>query len=139
LDPIIEYFGSIQLTYGFASSALAKHIVGSIAPALDQHASCERGSAGRPISDRGGAAVDFLIEYEDMYAVSEWIAVNTPFDRLYFYGADRPIHVSYGPQHSRQIVDLLATARGKSIPRVRRPDPAQRATRSSDVPDELAN
>lgn len=23
---------------------------------------------------------------------------NLPVDRLYYYGADRPVHVSYGPE-----------------------------------------
>jgi hypothetical protein len=26
-----------------------------------------------------------------------------PFDSLYFYGVDRPIHISYGPENKREI------------------------------------
>ena len=42
LDPIIEYYGSIKLTYGFCSPALARAISNRIAPELDQHAAHER-------------------------------------------------------------------------------------------------
>jgi hypothetical protein len=42
---------------------------------------------------------------------------NTPFDRLYFYGDDRPIHVSVGPDNSRQVVLMRKGKSGKLIPR----------------------
>lgn len=29
-----------------------------------------------------------------MAEVARWIMANLPFDRLYFYGRERPIHVS---------------------------------------------
>jgi hypothetical protein len=33
-----------------------------------------------------------------------WIvAQGLPFDSLYFYGVERPIHISYGPQHKRDV------------------------------------
>ncbi len=120
LDPVIDYFGAIRLTYGFASTALTKHIHSGIAPPLDQHASNEQARNGKQICSRGGAAVDFLVEYEDMAGVAEWIAANTPFDRLYIYGSNRPVHVSYGPEHRREIVDILTTTEGRCVPRVRR-------------------
>jgi len=28
---------------------------------------------------------------------------RSPFDSLYFYGSDQPIHISYGTQHKRNI------------------------------------
>ena len=46
------------------------------------------------------------------------MVANTPFDRLYFYGADRPIHVSHGPEHRRQVVRMLAGKDGRLLPRV---------------------
>ncbi|HPB76993.1 MAG TPA: hypothetical protein PLY96_17305 [Chromatiaceae bacterium] len=46
------------------------------------------------------------------------MTANTRFDRLYFYGTDLPIHVSYGPDHSRQIVEMRPTAAGRLVPRV---------------------
>lgn len=117
LDPAIDYFGDIVLTYGFASPALTKLIKGNIAPKLDQHSSCELNRKGDLICDRAGAAVDFYVEYEDMLEVAQWIAENTEFDRLYFYGSDRPIHVSVGPQNSKQIVHMKKTS-GKQVPLV---------------------
>jgi DNA phosphorothioation-associated putative methyltransferase len=120
LDPIIDYFGAIRLTYGFAGPSLTRLIPAKIAPALDQHVSHELNAAGRPICPRGGAAVDFLVEYEDMRGVADWVAANTPFDRLYFYGHDRPIHVSYGAEHKREVIDILISDKGRRIPRKRR-------------------
>lgn len=119
LDPLIDYFGAIRLTYGFASRALTKHIHRRIEPSLDQHASCETTPKGKSICSRGGAAIDFLVEFEDMRQVADWVAANTPFDRLYYYGNARPIHVSYGPQNSRQYVDMTPTSTGALVPKVR--------------------
>jgi DNA phosphorothioation-associated putative methyltransferase len=118
LDPIIDYFGMVRLTYGFCSPALAKEISGRIDPKRDQHAAHERSRAGRPVCQRLGAAVDFLVEDENMLEVAQWVAANTPFDRLYFYGRDRPIHVSYGPNHDRQIVRMLSAESGRLYPRI---------------------
>lgn len=118
LDPVIDYFGMVRLTYGFCSPALAKAIPGRIDPRRDQHAAHERNRAGRPVCERLGAAADFLVEDENMLEVARWVAANTPFDRLYFYGGDRPIHVSYGPNHDRQIVRMLSAASGRLYPRI---------------------
>jgi hypothetical protein len=120
LDPVIEYFGMIKLTYGFCSPALARQIPARLAPALDQHAAHEQKRNGNPICERLGAACDFLVEDEDMEEVALWVATETPFDRLYYYGADQPLHVSYGPNHSRTFVDMLESRSGRLLPRVRR-------------------
>lgn len=117
LEPVVEYFGAIHLTYGFCSAELGKHITRAVAPKLDQHASFESSRAGRPICDRGGAAVDFLVEDEDMREVADWIIANTPFDRLYFYGNDRPIHVSYSASPAREAYAMKALANGRLMPR----------------------
>ncbi|WP_242519029.1 hypothetical protein [Halochromatium roseum] len=117
LDPVIDWFGMIRLTYGFCSPALARQIPGRIDPKRDQHAAHERNRLGNLICPRLGAAVDFIIEDEDMREVAEWVAANTPFDRLYFYGADQPIHVSYGPEDSRQIVTMSPGPSGRLLPR----------------------
>jgi hypothetical protein len=98
LDPVIDYFGPITLTYGFCSRELAKHIPGRITPELDQHASHELNTRGKPICKRLGAAVDFVVSDESMLEVAQWIINNTAFDRLYFYGDSRPLHVSCGPE-----------------------------------------
>lgn len=116
LDPVIDYFGGIKLTYGFASPELTALIGRDIAPKLDQHAACETSSRGATICPRRGAAVDFLVEYEDMREVADWIAANCPFDRIYYYGNDRPLHVSYGPELSGEAYELT-TREGRRVPR----------------------
>ena len=126
LDPVIDYFGMIRLTYGFCSPELAKAIPGRIDPRLDQHAAHEHNRLGKPICERLGAAVDFLVEDESMLEVARWIVGNTPFDRLYFYGDDLPIHVSYGPNQDRQVVLMVAGKGGRSIPRVVKAEAFQR-------------
>ena len=117
LDPVIEYFGAIRLTYGFSSAELTRNIQRGIAPKLDQHASCERGPRGAFVCERGGAACDFVVEDEDMREVAEWIIANLPFDRLYFYGADRPIHVSYAPEPARLSYRMVSSSGGRMMPR----------------------
>ena len=117
LDPVVEYFGSIKLTYGFCSPTLAKNISSRIAPKLDQHASHERSKAGTPICDRLGAAVDFLVEDEDMVEVALWITKNLPFDRLYVYGRAKPIHVSLNETPAGQVTLMTPAPSGRLIPR----------------------
>jgi DNA phosphorothioation-associated putative methyltransferase len=117
LDPVIEYFGGIRLTYGFCSAELSRHIAKRVAPKLDQHAACEIGPRKNPICDRLGAACDFIIDDENMHEVADWIIANLPFDRLYIYGAGRPIHVSYGPQHTRAVYQMVETATGAVVPK----------------------
>jgi DNA phosphorothioation-associated putative methyltransferase len=120
LDPVIDYFGMIRLTYGFCSAELARQISGRIAPKLDQHAAHELNRLDQPNSPRLGAPVDFLVEDENMREVADWIAENTPFDRLYFYGENRPLHVSYGPERKSEYVDMVMTSAGRLMPRKRR-------------------
>jgi DNA phosphorothioation-associated putative methyltransferase len=117
LDPVIEYFGMIQLTYGFCSQDLAKQIPGRIAPELDQHAAHEKKRNGKYICERLGAACDFVVEDEDMTEVAQWIANNTQVDRIYFYGPDRPIHVSSSPAPSRQYFSMILNSRGHRVPK----------------------
>ena len=115
LDPIIDYFGMIKLTYGFCSPELARKIPGRIAPKLDQHAAHEQNRSGNPVCERGGAAVDFIVEFEDMTGVSQWIAENLPFDRMYIYGPNKPIHLSYSPSPNRQVTVMSPTRSGNKL------------------------
>ena len=117
LDPLIDYFGGIKLTYGFCSSELGKHIKERVEPALDQHASHEKKKSGKFICERLGAACDFIVEDENMREVADWIIENLPFDRLYFYGSDRPIHVSFGPSNQRAAFEIQKLDGKKIIPR----------------------
>lgn len=119
LDPLVHMLGPTSLTYGFCGAVLRKTILANpspgIAPTLDQHAACELNQRGRLICPRQGAAVDLIYPQENSYQVALWLAQHTPFDRLYLYGADRPLHISYGPEQSRMIVQL-ATHQGRRIP-----------------------
>ncbi|WP_058034539.1 DNA phosphorothioation-associated putative methyltransferase [Burkholderia pseudomallei] len=117
LDPVIEYFGSVRLTYGFSSGELTRSIKRGIAPKLDQHIACEHGPKGTRVCKRGGAACDFIVEDEDMREVAEWIIANLPFDRLYYYGPNRPIHVSYTPVPARLSYRMVLSSGGRMIPR----------------------
>lgn len=116
LDPVIDYFGSIELTYGFCSHQLSLKVPGRNAPKLDQHSSHEVNSRGNIICNRLGAAVDFYVSDEDMLEVAQWIVEYLPFDRLYFYGNDLPIHVSIGPDFSKNITLLKQGKGGKLFP-----------------------
>jgi hypothetical protein len=116
---VIDYFGMIHLTYGFCSHELGKHIKKQVAPKLDQHAAHERNSKNNLICPRLGAAVDFIVEDENMSEVADWIAENTPFDRLYFYGDFRPIHVSFSAEPKGEIIDLVITDNGRQVPKKR--------------------
>ena len=116
LDPVIDYFGMINLTYGFCSHELGKHIKKRVAPKLDQHSAHELNSKNNLICSRLGAAVDFIVVDENMREVADWIAENTLFDRLYFYGVDRPIHISYGPEQKNEYIDLVMTKSGRQVP-----------------------
>jgi hypothetical protein len=122
LDPIIDYFGMIELTYGFCSAELAKKIPSRIAPELDQHSCHELKRNGKQICSRLGAAVDFLVKDENMLEVAQWIVTNTSFDRLYFYGYDRPIHVSYSDSPIKQVTLMIKSSSGKLIPKTITPE-----------------
>ncbi len=116
LDPVIDYFGMIKLTYGFCSTELAKEISGRISQNLDQHAAHEKKRNGKFICERLGAACDFIIEDEDMEEVVQWVCENTNFDRIYFYRKDCPIHVSFSSLPSRQFTKIKLIGDGRIIP-----------------------
>ena len=127
LDPVIDYFGMIKLTYGFCSHELGKDIKSRVAPKLDQHASHEK-YRGKHICDRLGAAVDFIIEDEDMIEVAQWINENLAFDRLYLYGPNRPIHISYSATNAGYVCAMaLENQLSRLIPRsINRPEEARK-------------
>jgi DNA phosphorothioation-associated putative methyltransferase len=117
LDPVIEYFGSVRLTYGFCSPALGSKISSRVAPKLDQHASHECNKHGKPICHRLGAAVDFMIEDEDMVEVAIWISENLTFDRMYIYGRSKPMHISLSEVPAKLITFMIPSATGRLMPR----------------------
>ena len=118
VDPVIDQFGMVELTFGFCSSSLSAKIKGRIAPKLDQHASFELNRLGNRICARDGAAVDFILRDQNMFEVSQWIVETLEFDRLYFYGPDRPIHVSHSQSPSKQVTIMKeSVSSNRRIPR----------------------
>ncbi len=117
LDPVMEEFGRLELTYGVATSGLLKHIKTGIAPRLDQHASYELNTRGNRICDRDGAAADFRVSDVPGDKLARWVVQNTKFDRLYYYGTDRPIHVSTAPNPCRQCTVLTRTNSKHVVPK----------------------
>lgn len=115
LDPVIEYFGMIDVTFGFCSQELSKRIARGIAPKVDQHASHEKNGKGRPICARGGAAVDFIVKDEDSFEVAKWIYENLEFDRIYLYASDLPIHVSIA---SKPCGHVYIVSRSEKTPKL---------------------
>lgn len=116
IDPIIEGFGfeNFRLTYGFCSKDLKRYLEkkdpltglknGRVAPNLDQHMGHEVNKNGKYYCSRLGAACDFWIVDTSSATVISWIVEQKlPFDSLYFYGEDKPIHISYGAQQKRDI------------------------------------
>jgi hypothetical protein len=122
IDPIIDYFGKkkFQLTYGFCSPKLKYFLDkkdpltgiknGRISPDCDQHMAWELNSKGKYYCKKLGAACDFQIQEINSSSVIKWIVDRElPFDSLYYYGDDRPIHISYGSEHKRAIWGFLPT------------------------------
>lgn len=122
LLPIQNNFGEVSVTYGFTSHTLLKEIrklnPSHIAPDLDQHASYEKNSNGKAICGRGGVACDIIVNgfESDMYVVAKWTAEKLPFDRMYLYGNDRPIHLSFGPEQNRFIQIMNTRLDGRRFP-----------------------
>jgi len=117
LDPLADALGVPVLTYGFASARLTARIPRGIAPRLDQHAAYERRGDGSLVCDRGGAAVDLFVPGQSAGAVARWLARNTPFDRIYVYGDDRPLHVSHGPEAAGLVFEVIRSESGRRYPR----------------------
>jgi hypothetical protein len=118
LDPTIDKFGPIKLTYGVACVPLTRLIKASISPPLDQHASHELSVSGKRICARRGAAVDFMSLEHPSLSIGQWITQNCAFDRLYFYGLDRPLHVSAGPENTKSVTLMLPSrALNRKVPR----------------------
>lgn len=124
LDPITNRFGEIELTYAFASARLTKEILKiaypNVTPRGDQHAGCELNARGTPICSRLGQAVDLRVPGRSSREVAAWVALNTPFDRLYFYADDRPFHVSHGPETKGMLLRMRGKKGGNHTPWWRR-------------------
>ena len=51
-----------------------------------------------------------------MYEIAKWASENLPFDRMYLYGMDRPIHLSSGPDQCRFIQTMNTGLDGRRFP-----------------------
>ena len=122
LQPIQNEFGKITITYGFTSHPLLlqikKHAPQHIAPNIDQHSSYEVNTKGNIICNRGGAACDISVSgfENNMFHVAKWVNENMPFDRMYLYGKNRPIHISFGAEQNRFIQVMKTNKVGKRFP-----------------------
>ncbi|MFL7049433.1 hypothetical protein BCS62_22330 [Vibrio cyclitrophicus] len=107
LQPIERSLGEVTVTYGYTSHPLLRWILknspGDMATDIDQHASMELNSQDSRICKRNGAACDIYVEgYEQrMDEVARFICTHLEFDRLYFYGKDKPLHISVGADNSK--------------------------------------
>jgi len=121
LDPIVEQFGEIKLTYGLCSNDLLRQIKKrpspGIAPQLDQHAGYEINSKNNRICKRDGLACDFYALNTDSLTVAKWVVTHLSFDRLYFYGKNRPIHISIAPENNFAITLLEQSPSERRIPK----------------------
>lgn len=105
--PTANRFGceNLKLTYGFCSKDLLKYLnieKSRICPKVDQHMSYEINSKGNYYCKHQGSACDFIINRVDSRKVISFLKTLN-FDSIYYYGANRPIHVSWSPRSRRKI------------------------------------
>jgi hypothetical protein len=122
LLPISKEFGEVKITYGFVSSELNKYIQKNSSsgtyPSIDQHAASELNNSNTHICKRHGLACDFIVNgYEDqMDKVMFFIVNNLNFDKIYYYGKDKPLHVSVGNESERHLQIMNVSDKGRRIP-----------------------
>ena len=87
-------------------------------PAGDQHAGYELDAHGKRICEKDGMAVDLRVPGRSSDDVRAWIVGRLPFDKLYFYGSDRPLHLSWAPDPIGQVIEMQPLASGKLMPKV---------------------
>jgi hypothetical protein len=122
LAPIQKKYGTINITYGFISPELnrfiQKHSPSGTAPQLDQHASHELNLQGNRINNRNGAACDFFVEgYENkMNYIVVFLCQFLEFDKIYYYGKNRPIHVSISNNPKKHLQVMNLSKNGRRIP-----------------------
>ena len=118
LEPIRVHFGSLTITHGFTSLALINRVPRGVARGLDQHCSHELNSRGNRICPRDGASADIYVDGIASGELARYVYDHLPFDRIYLYGRDCPLHVSWSPQAPlRQVTLMLTTLAGKRVPR----------------------
>ena len=83
---------------------------------LDQHASFELNSNGKRTCERVGAAVDLHVPGTRASQVVAQVR-RQPFDRIYFYGDDRPVHVSWSSTPVGYVTSMVPSATDRRVPR----------------------
>jgi len=122
LLPVSQKFCDVKITYGFVSSELNRYIQknssSGTSPSIDQHAASELNQANNQISKRHGLACDFTVNsYENkMDQVMLFIVNNLSFDKVYYYGNDKPLHVSVGNKAARHLQIMNISDKGRRIP-----------------------
>lgn len=120
LLPVQNQFGLVKVTYGFTSanlvSLIRKKNPSGTAPELDQHAASELNSGDKLISKRRGSACDFFIKNYSMADICRFMVNNLDFDRLYFYGDNRPIHVSISDKPVKHLQIMCESSSGRRYP-----------------------
>jgi len=120
LLPVQKKFKNLRITYGFTSSALkryiGRHSPAGTAPEIDQHASCELNTAGNKICSRSGAACDIIVSNASMAEVVRYIVNNLNYDRIYYYGANRPVHVSCSSELTKHLQIMKENQNGRRYP-----------------------
>jgi len=109
LEPVRAFTnGEMVITYGFCSAARARMVAKwGTSQKGDQHAGHEVRRNGTLICARGGFAVD--LKTPSAAATAAFIVANCNWDRIYFYGDDRPFHVSIEAadrEPARVMVDM---------------------------------
>lgn len=107
ITPVINKFGheNFKLTYRFCSKDLLKFLTfekSRICVKIDQHMSHEINSKGNYYCKHLGAACDFVITGIDSRKVISYIKTIN-FDSIYYYGKDKPIHISWSSTYRRKI------------------------------------
>lgn len=121
LLPINRTLGKPIITYGFTSFPLKKFIQkaspSGTAPTLDQHSSHETNSVGKQICSRGGAACDFFVEGVATSDLVRFITQRLNYDRIYYYGNNRPLHVSiHLTEPLKHLQIMCASENGRRYP-----------------------
>jgi hypothetical protein len=122
LLPVSKKFGEIKITYGFVSPELNRYIQRNSSsgtyPSTDQHAASELNQANNQICNRHGLACDFIVNgYEKQVGqIMLFIVNNLDFDKIYYYGNDKPLHVSVGHKSEKHLQVMNVSENGRRIP-----------------------
>lgn len=122
LLPINKQFGSVKVTYGFVSADLNRYIQKSSSagtcPSIDQHSASELNLSNNKICKRHGLACDFIVSgYEiKMDQIMNFIVNNLDFDKIYYYGKDKTLHVSISNVSEKHLQIMNVSEKGRRIP-----------------------